>query len=75
MKEYLVVHIPTGKSGKVREEHLEAALLEIVGGGYTEAQVAMAMVLRAELMGGEMSRSANFTITPLPINLTPKEAA
>lgn len=76
MKQYLFVHTPTGRSGKVSEEHLEAALLEVVGGGYTEAQVAMAMVLRAELMDGEMARSALFTITPLPIDVTPnKETA
>lgn len=59
---YKFTHIPTGKVGKVTEANFLPALLEVVGGGYTEAQVAMAMVLQAEVADGGQTRSANFII-------------
>lgn len=65
MAVYVFHHIQTGREVKVQEEHLAEALLEVAGGGYTEAQVAMAMTLRAELRTGEPVRTARFLITPI----------
>ena len=63
---YRFKHITTGRVQDVPEDTLEEHLLDVVGGGYTVAQVSMAMVLHAELTDSGEARSANFEITLLP---------
>ena len=65
MPVYRVIHKPTKRVGFIREDCLEAALLEIAGGGYTTAQVKNAMIWLAQLRGNEVVNSQNYTITPL----------
>ena len=62
---YRVIHKPTKRVGFIKEDCLEAALLEIAGGGYTTSQVKNAMLWLAQLRGNQPVDSSNYTITPL----------
>lgn len=55
----------SGKEYRIEEKHVPRALLEVAGGGWTEAQTGKAMFWRSSLEEGKTVETGRWVISPV----------